>query len=336
MSDHRKFNASTAPLRAAVIGAGFGGIAAAIRLQAAGVKTTLIEAHDQPGGRARVFRDEGFVFDAGPTVITAPESLEALFSLVGRKLADEVELLPVAPFYRLVWPDGDQFDYVGDSEQMVEQIRARNPDDVEGYRRFVEYSKQVFHEGYDKLAGTPFLRFRDMIRVSPALMRLRADRSVYQTVAKHVTHPHIREALSFHSLLVGGNPYETSAIYTLIHYLERNWGVFFPRGGTGALVQGLLRHFELLGGTLRLSSPVERIDLVDIDGRRLHRVESGGTHEHYDLVVSNADVHHTYDKLYRSNSAARKKARKLEKMDWSMSLFVLYFGTDVPYRDEVA
>ena len=183
MSELRKNRPSHQPLRAAVIGAGFGGIAAAIRLQAAGVRTTLIEAHDQPGGRARVFRDQGFVFDAGPTVITAPESLESLFSLVGRKLAEEVELLPVAPFYRLVWSDGDQFDYVGSSEQMVEQIRARNPDDVEGYLRFVDYSKEVFHAGYDKLAGTPFLKFRDMVKVAPTLMRLRADRSVYSTVS---------------------------------------------------------------------------------------------------------------------------------------------------------
>jgi phytoene desaturase len=336
MSDRASARPAPSPLRAAVIGAGFGGIAAAIRLQSAGVQTTLIEAHDQPGGRARVFRDGGFVFDAGPTVITAPEALEALFALVGRELSEEVELLPVAPFYRLIWSDGDQFDYSGDSEAMVEQIRARNPDDVNGYLKFVSYSKAVFHAGYDKLAGTPFLRFRDMLRVAPTLIRLRADRSVYATVAKYVKNPHIREALSFHSLLVGGNPYETSAIYTLIHYLERNWGVFFPRGGTGALVAGLLRHFEALGGTLRLGSPVERIDVVDVDGRKLHRVEARGTHEHYDLVVSNADVHHTYDKLYRSSVAARKKAKKLEKMDWSMSLFVLYFGTDIPYHDSVA
>jgi phytoene desaturase len=325
------------PLRAAVIGSGFGGIAAAIRLQAAGVQTTVLEAHDQPGGRARVFRDQGFTFDAGPTVITAPDSLNALFQLVGRELSEEIELLPVTPFYKLVWDDGDQFDYVGSSEQMVEQIRQRNPDDVEGYLKFVEYSKAVFHEGYDKLAGTPFLHFRDMLRVAPQLIKLRADRSVYSTVSRFVQHPHIREALSFHSLLVGGNPYETSSIYTLIHYLERNWGVYFPRGGTGALVQGLLRLFTSLGGTLRLSSPVERIDVVTLDGRTVHRVDSATQKgEHFDLVVSNADVHHTYSKLYRNHPIAAKRTRKLEKMDWSMSLFVLYFGTDIAYRDKLA
>lgn len=332
-----KSTRANGPLKAAVIGSGFGGIAAAIRLQAAGVQTTLFEAHDQPGGRARVFKDQGFVFDAGPTVITAPDSLRALFRLVGRELEEEVELLPVTPYYRLLWDDGDAFDYDGNSASMVEQIRQRNPADVDGYLKFVDYSKKVFHEGYDKLAGTPFLRFSDMVRVAPQLARLRADRSVYKTVARFVENDHVRQALSFHSLLVGGNPYETSSIYTLIHYLERQWGVFFPRGGTGALVQGLLRLFASLGGQLRLSSPVDRIDVQTLDGRTIHKIDSAtGKGEAFDMVVSNADVHHTYSKLYRTNPEAQRRTRKLEKMDWSMSLFVLYFGTDRSYRDEVA
>jgi phytoene desaturase len=324
-----------APRRAAVIGSGFGGIAAAIRLQTAGFQTTLFEAHDQPGGRAQVFEENGFIFDAGPTVITAPHCLEELFSEAGRRMQDYVELLPVSPFYRLVWDDGDRFDYSGSSAAMLEAIRQRSPGDVAGYTRFVEYAKQVFEKGYLELAATPFLRFTDMVRVAPQLARLRADRSVYSTVSRFVKDEHLRQALSFHTLLVGGNPFETSSIYTLIHYLEREWGVFFPRGGTGALVRAMIKLFEELGGQLRLSNPIARVRVV---GQRpaLHRVFGPHGEQDFDLVVSNADLHHTYKKLYDEEPAAQRSARRLESLDWSMSLFVLYFGTDRSYREQVA
>jgi phytoene desaturase len=321
--------------RIAVIGSGFGGLAAAIRLQASGIGTTLYEAHDQPGGRARVFRERGFTFDAGPTVITAPHCIEELFAAAGRRMSDYVELLPVAPFYRLLWSDGDRFDYGGDLANTLEQIRARNPADVAGYQRFLEYSRAVFEQGYVKLAATPFLHLRDMLRVAPQLARLRADRSVYRTVSRFVADPHLREAFSFHTLLVGGNPFETSSIYTLIHYLERTWGVFYPRGGTGALVRALCALFEELGGELRLSSPVERVEAVR-EGRSGHLVHARGRHERFDLVVSNADLHHTYATLLHGTPAAARTAKRLRALDWSMSLFVLYFGTDRTYRDQVA
>ena len=230
---------SMADNRVAVVGSGFGGLAIAIRLQTAGFQTTVFERSDQPGGRAYVYRDGGFVFDAGPTVITAPHCLEELFTGAGRTMADYVELLPVSPFYRLVWDDGDTFDYVGDTPTMVEHIRRRSPSDVDGYLRFLDYARRVFETGYVELASTPFLRFWDMVRVAPQLVRLRADRSVYATVSRFVRDEHLRQALSFHTLLVGGNPFDTSSIYTLIHYLERQWGVTFPRGGTGALVRAL-------------------------------------------------------------------------------------------------
>jgi phytoene desaturase len=318
--------------RAAVIGSGFGGLAAAIRLQASGVQVTLFEGRDKPGGRAYVYQDQGFTFDAGPTVITAPECLEELFETAGRTLSDYVELLPVTPFYRLLWDDGDRFDYVGDAEQMRAQIAARDPRDAEGYSAFLEYTKRVFQKGYTELAATPFLRFYDMVRVAPQLARLRADRSVYDTVKRFVRDPHLREALSFHSLLVGGNPFDTSAIYTLIHYLERRYGVWFPRGGTGALVAALVRLFRELGGELRLSSPVRSIRVETTAAGAIHHVHTDGrSPEAFDWVVSNADLHHTYSKLYQGERAAEKTAAKLERADWSMSLFVLYFGTDVPY-----
>lgn len=322
--------------RAAVIGSGFGGLAVAIRLQNAGFRTTLFEARDKPGGRAYVYEQDGFVFDGGPTVITAPHCLEELFTEAGRRMEDYVTLVPVTPFYRLIWSDGDQLDYVGESHAMVEQIRARNPADVAGYERFVEYARQVFDIGYTELVHQPFLRFSDMVRVAPELMRLRADRSVYATVSRFIADEKVRQALSFHSLLVGGNPFSTSSIYTLIHYLERKWGVFFPLGGTGALVRALVTLFEELGGTMRLSCPVDRIIPGRGPGGTTHYVEAGGERaQGFDIVVSNACIHHTYNTLYRTTTAARRRARRLEKMQWSMSLFVLYFGTDRPYHDEV-
>ncbi|MDX2052313.1 MAG: phytoene desaturase [Polyangiaceae bacterium] len=319
--------------RAAVIGSGFGGLAAAVRLQALGVKTILFEARDKPGGRAYVYEDEGFTFDAGPTVITAPECLEEVFSAAGRRLSDYVELLPVKPFYRLEWEDSTSLDYAG-TDAMRQQIGAMWPEDLAGYERFIEYSKAVFAKGYTELAAAPFLRFFDMVKVAPSLAKFRADRSVYQTVARFVKSEHLRQALSFHSLLVGGNPFETSSIYTLIHYLETHWGVFFPRGGTGALVKAWVRLFEELGGEVRLNSPVDLIE-VERNGQKVRHIVTprGGDPESFDLVISNADVHHTYSRLYRNEQQAQVTTKKLERAEWSMSLFVLYFGTDREYND---
>ena len=328
------------PTRVAVVGSGFGGLAVAIRLQAAGLQTTLFEAREQPGGRAYVWRHRGFTFDMGPTVITDPTLLEDLFSVAGANLHDRVELMAVDPFYRLLWPDGDQFDYCADGDALVAQIERRNPGDRDGYRRFLDYSRRVFATGYQGLAATPFLRFWDMVRVAPQLAGLRADRSVYRTVARFIGDERMREALSFHTLLVGGNPFETSAIYTLIHYLERRWGVFYPRGGIGTLVRALARLFADLGGRLLLASPVDRIALSGARGRSIHRLTytraGSRRHESFDAVVSNADVHHTYATLYRDSAAAARRQRRLERASWSMSLFVLYFGTDRDYRGQVA
>ncbi len=320
--------------RAAVVGSGFGGLAAAIRLQAMGFETTCFEARDKPGGRAYVYNDAGFTFDAGPTVITAPHCIEELFELAGRSMDDYVELMPVDPMYRLQWHDGASFDYVSDEAGLIQQIEKLSPSDVSGYRRFAEYSKRVFHRGYEELGAVPFLRFSDMVRVAPQLARLRADRSVYSTVSRFIKDEHLRQAFSFHPLLVGGNPYDTSAIYTLIHWIERQWGVFFPRGGTGALVGGLVNLFQDLGGELRLDAPVRSIELIDHRQQTKHLVTTDyQTAEPFDLVVSNADVHHTYSKLYQRVDAAKATTRRLEKMEWSMSLFVMYFGTNRRYED---
>ncbi len=319
--------------RAAVVGAGFGGLAAAIRLQAAGLDTTLFEARDKPGGRAYVYEQDGFRFDAGPTVITAPSCLEELFALAGKRLADGVDLIPNDPFYRILWHDGDRFDYFGDAERLEAEIRRRSPDDLEGYRRFYRYSGRVHQAGYRELVATPFLRVRDMLRVVPQLARLRADRSVHAAVSRFVRDERLRQVLSFHSLLIGGNPFETPAIYTLIHYLERDERVFFTRGGTGSLVRALAHLFESLGGELRLSTPVSGIR-VEGEGRAaIHHVTTRDGSRPFEVVVSNADVHHTYARLYAGDPRAERRRRRLERMRWSMSLFVLYFGTDRRHPD---
>lgn len=314
------------PRRAVVIGAGFGGLALAIRLQARGIQTTLLEKRDKPGGRAYVYEDQGFTFDAGPTVITDPSCIEELFALAGKRMEHYVEMLPVSPFYRLCWEDGSHFDYANDQEALDRQIHARNPQDVAGYRRFLAYSKAVFAEGYLKLGAVPFLSFRDMVAAGPQLARLQAWRSVYGIVSRFIQDEQLRQAFSFHSLLVGGNPFATSSIYTLIHALEREWGVWFPRGGTGALVRGLVRLFEDIGGRIELNAAVAQIETGA--GRvRGVRLEDGRRFD-ADAVASNADVVHTYAKLLGGHPRGEAQGEALRKKRFSNSLFVLYFGLD--------
>ncbi len=316
-----------------VIGAGFGGIALAIRLQAAGIPMRLLEQRDKPGGRAYVYQDQGFTFDAGPTVITDPTAIEELFTLAGKSMRDYVELLPVTPFYRLCWESGEVFSYDNDQAQLEEEIRKFNPRDVAGYQRFLDYSCAVFAEGYLKLGTMPFLSFRDMLRAAPQLARLQAWRSVYSKVASFIEDDKLRQAFSFHSLLVGGNPFATSSIYTLIHALEREWGVWFPRGGTGALVQGMLKLFQDLGGTLELNARVSRIEAKDDRISAVH-LEDGRVFETR-AVASNADVVHTYGDLLARHHAAAAEAKKLKGKRMSNSLFVLYFGLN-RHHDQLA
>ncbi|WP_334187916.1 phytoene desaturase [Noviherbaspirillum sp.] len=310
--------------KAIVIGSGFGGLALALRLQSSGIPTLILEKRDKPGGRAYVYNDQGFTFDAGPTVITDPTALEELFALSGHRLDDYVRMLPVSPFYRLCWEDGYRFDYVNDQAELDRQIGAKSPSDVQGYRKFLDYSKAVLEEGYVKLGHVPFPDFRSMIRVAPQLIRLESYRSVYGIVSRFIKDPHLRQAFSFHSLLVGGNPFETSSIYALIHALERQWGVYFPQGGTGALIQGMLKLFGELGGEIRLNADVDEI-VVEQGRVASVRLQSG---EQIPCLfcASNADVVHTYDKMLRKNTQAQKKAASLKKKRFSMSLFVIYFG----------
>lgn len=312
--------------RACVIGAGFGGLALAIRLQAGGIATTLVEARDKPGGRAYYWERDGFTFDAGPTVITDPACLQELWGLSGHAMADDVDLMPVMPFYRLNWPDGTNFDYSNDEAGLRAEIARISPRDVTGYDDFLEYSAGVFHEGYVKLGAVPFLDFASMIKAAPALARYQAWRSVYSMVSKYISHEKLREAFSFHTLLVGGNPMTTSAIYALIHKLEKDGGVWWARGGTNRLVAGMVRHFERIGGTVRIGDAVTRIHSL---GNRVTAVETrSGWRENFDAVASNADLVHSYRDLLADSGPARRRARALVRKRFSPSLFVVHFGVE--------
>ena len=314
---------------AAVIGSGFGGLALAIRLQSAGIATTIIEARDKPGGRAYFWERGGHVFDAGPTVITDPACLRELWELTGADMAKDVELMPVSPFYRLSWPDGTTFDYVNDDEQLEAQIADLEPADVEGYRKFLRYAAGVYKEGYEELGAVPFLDFKSMLRAAPRLARYQAWRSVYSTVSRFVRNDKLRQALSFHTLLVGGNPMTTSAIYALIHKLERDGGVWFARGGTNQLVAGMVRHFERLGGTVRLGDAVSAIEAED---NRVTRIRTrSGWSQTFDAVASNADIVRTYGMI--DHPAGKRSERKLKRKRFSPSLFVVHFATEGTWPD---
>ncbi len=314
---------------AVVVGSGFGGLAAAIRLQARGYQTTILEMRDKPGGRAYVYEDQGFVFDAGPTIITVPFVLEELAEIAGKRLSDYVSIVPCDPYYRIYFHDGRTFDYVGDRNRFEAEIARFNPDDVDGYRRFEAYTKQVFDRAFTDLAAHSFHSFWEMVKVAPDLMKLRAEQSVYRRVSSFIKDPDLRIALSFEPLLIGGNPLRSSSIYSMIHYLEKTWGVHFAMGGTGALVKGLCRIFEDIGGRIELNARVREIE-VESGRVRGCRLESG-EFVAADVVVSNGDLANTYRTLIRPEHRRKWTDRRLEKMRYAMSLFVIYFGTDRTY-----
>ncbi|WP_137679917.1 phytoene desaturase [Aurantiacibacter suaedae] len=311
---------------ACVIGAGFGGLALAIRLQSAGIATTVIESRDKPGGRAYFWERDGFTFDAGPTVVTDPDCLKELWALSGHDMAADVELMPVMPFYRLNWPDGTNFDYSNDEASLRKEITKLDPADVQGYDRFLEYSAGVFEEGYLKLGTVPFLDFGSMVKAAPALMKYQAWRSVYSMVSKFIRSEKLREALSFHTLLVGGNPMKTSAIYALIHKLEKDGGVWWTRGGTNRLIAGMVRHFERIGGTVRLGDPVNRIETLGKRAKGVHT--KSGWYGEFDAVASNADIVHSYRDLLGDNHRGKVQGKALAKKSFSPSLFVVHFGVE--------
>ncbi|MBX3173371.1 MAG: phytoene desaturase [Gemmatimonadaceae bacterium] len=319
-------------MRIVVIGSGFGGLAAAIRLQAQGHEVTVVEQRDQPGGRAYVYRQDGFTFDGGPTIITAPWLIDEVFAAAGRQTRDYVDIVPIDPFYRIRFEDGSLFTYNGDREALLRQIRAFNPADEAGYLRFVEASEAVFDSGM-ALIDQPFGSLGSMAKVLPDLVRLRADRSVAGLANKHLKDERLRQVFSFHPLLVGGNPFETTSIYALIHHLEQKWGVWFAMGGTGKLVGAFVRLFEEIGGSLRLSTRVSEIVIDDRTGRASGVRLADGSLLPADVVVSNGDVAFTYKHLIAPRYRRRNTDARVDGLDYSMSLFVIYFGTDRRYDD---
>ncbi|WP_238474149.1 phytoene desaturase [Altericroceibacterium spongiae] len=311
---------------ACIIGSGFGGLALAIRLQSAGIATTVLEARDKPGGRAYYWQEDGFTFDAGPTVITDPACLKELWGLTGQDMAQDVELMPVMPFYRLNWPDGTNFDYSNDDLALRREIARLDPADIAGYEEFCDYAAGVYREGYLRLGSVPFLDFTSMVKAAPALARYQAWRSVYAMVSKYVSSEKLREALSFHTLLVGGNPMSTSAIYALIHTLEKEGGVWWARGGTNRLIAGMVRLFERLGGQIRLNDPVVKVHTL---GNQATEVETAaGWQSAFDAVASNADIMHSYRDLLGDTARGQKMGRSLAKKRFSPSLFVVHFGIE--------
>lgn len=319
------------PRRAVVVGAGLGGLAAAVRLHARGYQTTVLEATDQPGGRAAVFHRDGFTFDAGPTVITAPYLLDELFALVGRRAQDYYQLVPVDPFYRIEFPDGSRFDYVGDEERILAQIAAFNPCDVDGYRRLAAHAERIFDVGYAQLADVPFGHFADMLRVVPAMARLGSHRSVYGMVARYLKDERLRQAFSFQPLLVGGNPFRTTSIYLLIHWLERKWGVHFALGGTTAIVQALTQLLNELGVEVRYGVPVQEVQVRG--GRAVGVTTTDGRHLPADLVVANADPVQVYGQMIAPEHRRKHTDKRLRRRRLSMGLFVGYFGTRKTYPE---
>ena len=314
-----------------VIGSGFGGIASALRMRARGDKVILVERLSEIGGRAQVFEKNGFRHDAGPTVITAPFLFDELFELFGEKREDHIEFRPLDPWYRFYFHTGEQFDYAASLEQTCENIEAFSPEDARGYRKLLKISKDIFDVGFTKLADKPFTRFGAMMAQVPALLKLRSYLTVSSLVARYIKHPLIRQAFSIHPLLVGGNPFSTTSIYALIHYLERKWGVYFAMGGTGALVAELRKLMERHGIEILCNTDVQTITT---SGNKVTGIiTSSGTEITADRIICNGDPPVIYNELLPQKGRAMKKAVPEKLTKYSMGLFVLFFGTKTSYPE---
>ena len=316
--------------RVIVIGAGFGGLAAAIRLQAAGCMVTLVEARENLGGRAYQLKQEGFTFDMGPTLITAPHLLEDLWASAGRSFQEDVSLVPLSPFYRISFRDGRSFDYWGTPAEDEAEIARFEPRDVAGYRRFLVDTQRIYQRAFADLAYQPFLTLGSLLRVAPELVRYEAHRSVYAFVSRYFRDPHLRMVFSFHPLFIGGNPFRASAIYSIVPYLERLGGVHFAMGGMYTLVEAMERLFRSLGGEVRCAMPVEQLLCKEqrVTGVRL----ADGTRIEADAVVANSDVASTLLALVPEPSRSRPVTNRMKRYRYSMSCFMLYLGLQRRYE----
>jgi len=323
-------NAAEGPV-ALVIGSGFGGLAAAVRLAARGWRVTVLEKLETPGGRARVHRVDGYTFDAGPTIITVPFLLQELWALAGRTLADDVELRLLDPFYRVRFADGDHFDYSGDPERMRAEVLRIDPTAGPGYAAFMAEADLCYQLGFEALGCKAFDSLGDLFKAVPAMARMQGWRSLHAMVARHLKHPKLRQAMSLQSLLIGGNPFSVTSVYSLINALERQFGVHWAMGGTGALVDGLVSLIEGMGGSLRTGAEVRRIEVND--GRATGVTLANGDYLPADIVVSNADTAWTYKNLIDAKHRRVWTDAKVDGGKYSMSLFVWYFGTNKRFED---
>ena len=318
-------------MKALVVGAGFGGMAAALRLRAKGYQVLVIDRCTALGGRAQVFERDGFRHDAGPTVITAPFLFEELFALFHEKMSDHIRLVPLTPWYRFYFADNTTFDYGGTLDQTLAEIARIEPRDCDGYRKLLVQSKKIFDVGFTALSAVPFHRFMTMVRQIPSLLGLRSHETVWQLVCRHLSNPKLRQAFSIQPLLVGGNPFDTTSIYGLIHYLERAYGVHFAMGGTAAITKALGNLMARHGIEVQLNTTVARVDVVN--GVAKGVVLADGTQLAADVVVSNADPAHLYGAMVKAEDQAVSTRLKLASAEFSMGLFVLYFGTTRVYSE---
>ena len=318
-------------MSAIVCGGGLGGIAAALRLRAKGYDVTLLERGERLGGRARTFERDGFKHDAGPTVVTAPFLFEELFELFGERFSDHVTLVPLTPWYRFQYPDGTHFDYGGSIEDTKAEIARIEPKDVEGYERLLEHSKRIFDVGFTELSDEPFHRFGTMVKQVPKLMELRSHLTVWQFVSKYLSHPKLQWAFSIQPLLVGGNPFDTTSIYSLIHHVEREWGIHFAMGGTGAIVKALEDLMRRQGIRIEMGQTVERVLVEKGDAKGV--VLEGGEERRAEVTVSNADAAYLHGEMIPRPERSLASKAKLASAHYSMGLFVLYFGTTKQYPD---
>ncbi len=314
-----------------VIGGGFGGLSAAIRLAARGHDVDLFEKRDKLGGCAYVYDINGFTFDGGPTIITAPFLFDELWAVAGKRREEYFQLAACDPFYRIFDHEGRLFDYNGDEAFILSEIERWNPADREGYQRFMATTKNIFQKGFVELADQPFLHWTDMLKVAPDLIRMQSYKSVYRYVSQYIHNDFLRQCFSFHPLLIGGNPFDAPSIYALIHYLERQWGVHYAIGGTGSIVAAMGKLLREVGGRIHVNSPVAEI-LVEKRHVTGVRLDSGAIYP-ADLVVSNANVAFTYRTLIPERHRRIYTNRKIQRMKYGMSLFVMYFGTDRRYTD---
>ena len=319
-----------APL-ALVIGSGLGGLAAAVRMCAKGWRVQVLEKLNEPGGRARVHHVDGYTFDAGPTIVTVPFLLEELWNLAGRKLADDVELRLLDPFYRIRFADGDHFDYSGDPKRMRDEVLRIDPAAGPGYAAFMAEADLCYELGFEALGAKSFDSMDGLFKAVPYMVRMKGWRSLHAMVAKHLKHPKLRQAMSLQSLLIGGNPFSVTCVFSLINALERRFGVHWAMGGTSALVNGLVDLIEDMGGSLRMDAEVRRIEVND--GRTSGVTLSTGEKISADIVVCNADTAWTYKNLIDPQHRKVWTNAKVEKGKYSMSLFVWYFGTNKRFDD---